>query len=91
MALDKYLRRRFAKHALIAAMLPSDLIEPWIFWGKRMPLMCGIEHENIDMSEKTSPEKALVMYLCLYYMKDLTYPAVYGQLLGFVQSFINPG
>lgn len=90
-SLDTYLRPRFAKHALMATTPPSDYIGPCLVWGERRLLICGREKETIEMSEDTSLEKALVMCLCLYYMKDLTYPAAYGQLLGFVQQIIKPG
>lgn len=70
---------------------PSDYIGPCIVWGERKLLICGSEQETIQMRAETSPEKAVVMCLYMNYMKDLTYPEAYGQLLGFVQSVVKPG
>lgn len=69
---------------------PVDIIGPCIVWGDVKELVCGKEpSETMKLQPNTSLEKALVLCLCVYYVKDLAYPAAFGQLLGFVQAVVK--
>lgn len=59
---------------------------PKIFFGTQKELFCG--NQAVQLSQHTTLEETLVMCLCVYYVRGLSYPAAYGQTLGLVQTAI---
>ncbi|XP_040360705.1 uncharacterized protein LOC121048438 [Ixodes scapularis] len=93
--IDDYLRGRHAKCALITLsdVSAEDTASPGprIFWGISTKIVsCGGPGEIIKLNDATL-EKALLLCLTVYYVKDITYPSAFAQTLGLVQSAISNG
>ncbi|XP_064461721.1 uncharacterized protein LOC135388598 isoform X2 [Ornithodoros turicata] len=87
--IDCYLRSRKCKTALITL---EDVNEGQRVPGPSLSFTAKKEirtrHEAIDLSSSCSMEKALILVLCVYYVKNLSYPQAYGQTLGLLQTVL---
>lgn len=59
---------------------------PKIFFGSDKQILSG--NQAVKLSDSTSLEEALIMCLCVYYIRGLSYPAAYGQTLGLLQCLL---
>ncbi|XP_064472845.1 uncharacterized protein LOC135387669 [Ornithodoros turicata] len=88
-AVEEYLRSRHAGHKLVVqssrAQSPSPPGPTMYFYVSDKSLYCGREGEVIRLNSSCTLEKALVLCLVVYYVKDWSYPMAYGQLLLLLQ------
>lgn len=59
---------------------------PKIFFGSDKQIVSG--NQSVKFSASTTLDEALVMCLCVYYIRGLSYPAAYGQTLGLLQCLL---
>ncbi|XP_064461558.1 uncharacterized protein LOC135371434 isoform X3 [Ornithodoros turicata] len=61
---------------------------PAIVFGEDKWVYGGSYDERILLNEECTLERALVMCLTIYYIKDLSYPLAYGQILLLLQRIV---
>ncbi|KAL1483292.1 hypothetical protein MTO96_033290 [Rhipicephalus appendiculatus] len=90
-AIDNYLRGTHAKYSVITGYL-SDVHGspgPVIVWSSATKLIFCAEDEHVTLSDECTLEKALLLCLTVYYIKDVTYPPAFAQTLGLIQSVLH--
>ncbi|XP_049524555.1 uncharacterized protein LOC125946108 isoform X2 [Dermacentor silvarum] len=88
--IDNYLRGNHAKSSLITSHF-ADVHEspgPTIVWSTSTKAIFCAEDELVSLKDDCMLEKALLLCLTVYYVKDITYPSAFAQTLGLVQSVL---
>lgn len=94
--IENYLKSRTVKQCVLSLTdLPDETPRPpgpKIFFGERdkvilCPKMPTGDH-RVVLHHFQDQCDALILLLAICYIKGLTYPAAYGQLLGFLQVFL---
>lgn len=76
-----HIRQHFILVILSRQVSPVNIVGPCIVCGEVKQLVCSKEpREIVKLKRDTSLEKALVLYLCVYYVKDITYLSAFRQL-----------
>lgn len=63
---------------------------PKVFYGMTEKcIYCGSDDEVVQLKPDCTLERALILCLTVYYVKELWYPADFGQLLGLMQAIFD--
>ncbi|XP_064461557.1 uncharacterized protein LOC135371434 isoform X2 [Ornithodoros turicata] len=91
LAIDKYLKSRHTQQKLVMDACNPEMqkpLGPAIVFGEDKWVYGGSYDERILLNEECTLERALVMCLTIYYIKDLSYPLAYGQILLLLQRIV---
>ncbi|XP_064456294.1 uncharacterized protein LOC135367107 [Ornithodoros turicata] len=84
--LDSHLRPRGCRYQLISLEGGTAVPGPMVVYGTDKLIRCGgTPEQKLRLTETTALEEALILCLGVYYMKSLTYPSAFAQLLGLLQ------